>query len=328
VVFDKTGTLTMGVPEADQSVGSSPRRAGSRGSAGRGLVTPAGAWRWRRVRAAGVYPARVENLREVPGYGVEGIWHGRRVRLGRAEWCGGERPAVTATYLARAKGPHAPLPLPTACAPARKRLLRLWRTGQADHPSVGRCPGAGGGDLAATGGPFRMEALAPACRERPHVSGLTAQGARVLMVGDGLNDTAALAAAHVSISPASALDAARVASDIVLLGQDMAPIADAVRIGGRRHRASRRTSGYRALTTWSRCRWRWSGWPHRCGGAGHVAVVDHRFAERAEAEVMEILALLIPVSLLLGGVGLIAFFWAAEPGLHNRRPRATTGGKG
>ena len=50
------------------------------------------------------------------------------------------------------------------------------------------------------------------------------------MVGDGLNDTAALVAAHVSISPAQALDAARVASDIVLLGQDMTPIADALRI--------------------------------------------------------------------------------------------------
>ena len=37
------------------------------------------------------------------------------------------------------------------------------------------------------------------------------------MVGDGLNDTAALAAAYVSISPATALDAARVASDIVLM---------------------------------------------------------------------------------------------------------------
>ena len=34
----------------------------------------------------------------------------------------------------------------------------------------------------------------------------------------------------MSISPASALDAARVASDIVLLGQDMAPIGDALRI--------------------------------------------------------------------------------------------------
>ncbi|MFM2349580.1 MAG: cadmium-translocating P-type ATPase, partial [Pseudomonadota bacterium] len=62
------------------------------------------------------------------------------------------------------------------------------------------------------------------------VRGLADQGHKVLMVGDGLNDTAALAAAHVSISPAQALDAARVASDIVLLGRDLAAIADATRI--------------------------------------------------------------------------------------------------
>src|SRR5690606_11011188 len=62
------------------------------------------------------------------------------------------------------------------------------------------------------------------------ITALKAEGRHVLMVGDGLNDTAALAEAHVSISPASALDAARVASDIVLLGHDMAPIADALRI--------------------------------------------------------------------------------------------------
>jgi Cu2+-exporting ATPase len=63
------------------------------------------------------------------------------------------------------------------------------------------------------------------------IAELSGEGRKVLMVGDGLNDTAALTSAHVSISPATALDAARVASDIVLLGQDMAPIADAVRIG-------------------------------------------------------------------------------------------------
>ncbi len=42
-------------------------------------------------------------------------------------------------------------------------------------------------------------------------------GAHVLMVGDGLNDTAALAAAHASISLASALDASRSGSDILIL---------------------------------------------------------------------------------------------------------------
>ena len=48
------------------------------------------------------------------------------------------------------------------------------------------------------------------------------------MVGDGLNDTAALAAAHASISPASALEAARVVSDIVLLGASLAPVDEAL----------------------------------------------------------------------------------------------------
>ena len=55
-----------------------------------------------------------------------------------------------------------------------------------------------------------------------------ADGAKVLMIGDGLNDTAALAQAYASISPASALDASRAASDIVLLSRSLAEIPDAI----------------------------------------------------------------------------------------------------
>ena len=62
------------------------------------------------------------------------------------------------------------------------------------------------------------------------IAALADQGKRVLMVGDGLNDTAALTRAYASISPASALDASRAASDIVVLGQSLSEIPEALRI--------------------------------------------------------------------------------------------------
>jgi len=60
-----------------------------------------------------------------------------------------------------------------------------------------------------------------------YIKRLREEGRKVLMIGDGLNDTAALAAAHASISPASALEATRVVSDIVLPGCSLEPLADA-----------------------------------------------------------------------------------------------------
>ncbi|ETW12909.1 copper-translocating P-type ATPase [Roseivivax marinus] len=231
VVFDKTGTLTTGTPRiADAPDG--PELAIARALA-EGSGHPAAGALVRHARAAGVEAATVSDRREVPGRGVEGTWRGQTVRLGRAAWAGGEDDGRSAMWLRI--GTETPL---------RFGLEETLRPGAAEAVAALRAAGcdvallSGDGrlaveDVAARTGIAEAEAgLAPEDK-LARLEALAAEGRRVLMVGDGLNDTAALSAAHAAIAPGSGLDAARSAADAVLMAEDLSVVAEAVSIARR-----------------------------------------------------------------------------------------------
>ncbi|MGP5099919.1 heavy metal translocating P-type ATPase [Psychrobacter celer] len=69
-----------------------------------------------------------------------------------------------------------------------------------------------------------------------HIQSLQAQGAVVLMVGDGINDAPVLAAADVSTSIAGAADLAQVSSDSIILDGQIEAITAAKRIADKTER--------------------------------------------------------------------------------------------
>lgn len=228
VVFDKTGTLTLGAPEPT-NMGDHARRdleiaLALAESSGHPLARAlAGA-----LRDAGLHPARLTDITEVPGHGVEGRLSGAMVRFGRAAWIGARAGRDTAAWLRVGQEDPVAFTFTDRLRPgAAEAVAALRARGLAVHLLSGDAPGPVA-DLAARLGIADWTAGALPEEKADAVRALSDAGARVLMVGDGLNDTAALAAAHVSISPATALDAARVASDIVLLGNDLAPLGQAV----------------------------------------------------------------------------------------------------
>ncbi|UWQ84148.1 heavy metal translocating P-type ATPase [Leisingera caerulea] len=227
VVFDKTGTLTAGTPEVT-NLGEHTRADLEIALAlAEGSSHPLSVALSRAAREAGVKPASVQNITEVPGYGAEGLYRGARVRLGRAAWVGAKQGSQTAAWLDSGAGEAKPFLFTDALRPGAAEAVQALKEAGKDVLLISGDTTGAVEDLAGRLGIAKWVAEALPADKSARVQMLADEGKMVLMVGDGLNDTAALAAAHVSVSPASALDAARVASDIVLLGQDLSPIAEA-----------------------------------------------------------------------------------------------------
>lgn len=226
VAFDKTGTLTSGtarvtswsVPAGEIDAAAALARL-SRHPSSRAVAAMAPA-----------SPHQIDAVRELPGDGIEGRIGGRVYRLGRRGWIDprpGDAPQA-ATWLsvdgevlgffvtADSLRPDA------ATAVRRVRELGLDTeilSGDGDAAVAAMAKAVGIGK--ATGGMRPGDKVA-------RLEALAAGGRRVLMVGDGLNDAPALAAAHVSTAPSSAADVGRNAADLVFLGSSLRSVPDAI----------------------------------------------------------------------------------------------------
>ena len=232
-VFDKTGTLTL------QHHGGhldhlTPLQTSLVGGLARASAHPVS----QAVLAAlpPHTPAEFCDLEEVQGQGMQGRIFGELVRLGNGTWLG-----ASFEGLGLQIGTQEPIALPLSEVPREGARATLdWL---ADH---GIAPQILSGDTQTAVARFAQEINvedlrgdASATQKHAHLARLQEEGHRVLMVGDGLNDTAALAKAHASVAPSSALDASRNAADVVMLSDDLVRFPALIKIARATTRLSR-----------------------------------------------------------------------------------------
>ncbi len=247
VVFDKTGTLTAGTPELTNEGDFTRRDLEIALALAEGSSHPLSQSLTVTAREAGIRPATVKEIAEVPGYGTQGIWQGQQVRLGRAGWVGGNGTTQTAAWLRVGDQPAQPFTFTDRLRDGAEETVNALRDAGLKLVLLSGDTTPAVEALANRLGIENWTAEALPQEKAARIDAISREGGHVLMVGDGLNDTAALTAAHVSISPASALDAARVASDIVLLGGSLSPIPEAVRTA---RKATRRIRENFTIATW------------------------------------------------------------------------------
>jgi len=229
VVFDKTGTLTMGHPKLISGLPDEPMASVAFALA-KSSAHPLARALAEASEQGAVTAAQLDSVQELPGHGVSGTWNGVRVRLGRPDWLGFAEPKGTLTCLQIGDQDPVPFYFRDSLRPGAKEAVSMLRKSGNDVVLLSGDTDEAVAEIAAELGIPAWEGAMRPDDKAGRIAVMSKAGRKVLMVGDGLNDTAALASAHVSISPASGLEAARVVSDIVLLGHSLAEIPEAISV--------------------------------------------------------------------------------------------------
>jgi P-type Cu2+ transporter len=252
VVFDKTGTLTLGAPKLVNIIGDGAVLESAAGLAAHSRHPYAQAL-VRAARERGLSVTPVGDVSETPGRGLMRDTVDGSERLGSAIWCdleeecpGQAEPAVqgqAALWFRASNGALTGFQFEDAVRPgAREVMKRLMDNGyRVEIISGDRV--AAVGEVARELGVSEWRARMTPADKIARLEALKGEGRKVLMVGDGLNDAPALAAAHASLSPSTAADISQTTADAIFQGEALDRVIDAVAVAQCSHRMALQNFG-------------------------------------------------------------------------------------
>ncbi|MCC8189709.1 MAG: heavy metal translocating P-type ATPase [Planctomycetes bacterium] len=249
IVFDKTGTLTEGKPSVTDLIPSPDLKADDLlrlvASAEAGSEHPLGQAIVRHAAEAGLALSPVDHFLAVPGRGVEATVDGQAIAIGNAKMMAEKAVEIaglradadrlagegkTAMYVAVGDRPAGVLAVADVVKATSAEAIRtLHRMGlevamlTGDNPRTAEA-------IASQVGIDRVIAEVLPQDKAGEIRALQAEGKKVAMVGDGINDAPALAQADMGIAVGSGTDVAMESASVVLMRSDLRDVPTAIQL--------------------------------------------------------------------------------------------------
>lgn len=248
IVFDKTGTITEGKPvvtdivtthgvnETDLLQFSASAEKGSEHPLGEAIVN--------RAKNQKLEFLNVENFEAIPGHGIEVVIQGKKMLLGNKKLMNDRQIAITLQSESDRLAAEGKTPMFIAIEnqlagiiavadvlkPSSKRAIELLHRMGIEVAMITGDNRRTADAIARQVGIDRVLAEVLPQDKAKEVKNLQAEGKKVAMVGDGINDAPALAQADIGIAIGSGTDVAMESADIVLMRSDLMDVPTAIQL--------------------------------------------------------------------------------------------------